>query len=207
MSNRSHAGRWMILSLLLERNMWIFRDGISYSFARQILWLCEMTTSGRRQQFLSDTTTFYCFSEAKTHLHILWNTVRLAHGSKGKMFLILSCFIKRTLGGIKTACQAAKSTCEASQIQQLKWTNSHILVFLTNNRGGGKMLKSAEDVKYCFWDSFCHKYWRVDISVHCYSVDFLCLVLDLAVSLRRALRKKGKTLKTNQTKLSLKYCT
>lgn len=113
-------------------------------FFPQILWLCEMTIggggeggSGRRQQSLSDMTAFYCFSEAKTHLHILWNTVRLAHGSKGKRVLfrlILLYFNKkkttnRTLWGIKTAGQAAKSTCEASQIQQLKWTNSHILFF------------------------------------------------------------------------------
>lgn len=121
MSSLSHAGRRMILPLLLERNVWISRDwapeinSMFFSSNIVIVWNDDGGGSGRRQQSLSDMTAFYCFSEAKTHLHILWNTVRLAHGSKGKrvLFRLILLYLNkkknRTLWGIKTAGQAAKS--------------------------------------------------------------------------------------------------
>lgn len=115
-------------------------------------------------------------------------------------FVLFYCIFKkkRTLWGIKTAGQAAKSTCEASQIQQLKWTNSHILFVLTNDTSGGKMLNSWRS-KILFLGFFLPQILE---SENFYSVDFLFLTLYLAVSLRRALRKKINMIKTNrQTKV------
>lgn len=166
-----------------------------------------MGGSGRRRQSLSDMTAFYCFSEAKTHLHILWNTVRLAHGSKGKRVLfrlILLYFNKKNnpehCEGLKP--QVRRQNRHVKLRKYSNWSGQTVTFcfFLQTTRVEERRW-TAEGVKYCFWDFFsCHKYWTVNISVHRYSVDFLCLTLYLAVSLRRALRKKKiNMIKTNKT--------
>lgn len=206
MSNLSHAGRRMILPLPLERNVWICRDWAPEIISCSFLKYCDCVKwwwgvrwgSGRRQQSLSDMTAFYCFSEAKTHLHILWNTVRLAHGSKGKRVLfrlILLYFNKKTkktehCEGLKPQVRRQNRLVKLRKYSNWSGQTVTFCFFLQTTRVEERRW-TAEGVKYCFWDFFsCHKYWTVNISVHRYSVDFLCLTLYLAVSLRRALRKK-----------------
>lgn len=130
-------------------------------------------------------------------IQYVWHT---AAKENGFYFVLFYCIKKKK----KEHCEGLKP--------QVRRQNRHVKLRKYSNWSGQTVTfcfflqtirveercRTAEGVKYCFWDFFCHKYWKVKISVHCYSVDFLCLTLYLAVSLRRALRKKINMIKTNK---------